>query len=143
MNKKVREKKKKLEELLKLLEKQDELFIFHESIKNYKSLETKEHTGFLKGRKMTAEHYIEELYSVQSNMDYTTLSFPSIEWLIFMVINLFDGCVASSKKDALQETAMALGAKVYEEAAKAQQEQESNETKEDKKDDVIDAEFEE
>ena len=103
MNKKVREKKKKLEELLKLLEKQDELFIFHESIKNYKSLETKEHTGFLKGRKMTAEHYIEELYSVQSNMDYTTLSFPSIEWLIFMVINLFDGCVASSKKDALQD----------------------------------------
>ena len=48
-----------------------------------------------------------------------------------------------AKKDALQETAMALGAKVYEEAAKAQQEQESNETKEDKKDDVIDAEFEE
>ena len=103
MNKKVREKKKKLEELLKLLGKQDELFIFHESIKNYKSLETKEHTGFLKGRKMAAEHYIEQLYSVQSNMDYTTLSLPSIDWLIFMVINLFDGCVASSKKDALQD----------------------------------------
>lgn len=103
MNKKVREKKQKLEELLKFLEKQDELFIFHESLKNYKNLETKEHTGFLSGRKITAEHYIEQLYSVQSNMDYTTLSLPSIEWLIFMVINLFEGCVASSKKDALQD----------------------------------------
>ena len=51
-----------------------------------------------------------------------------------------------SKKDALQETAMAFATKVYEEAAKAQQEAqntESTETKEDKKDDVVDAEFEE
>ena len=47
-----------------------------------------------------------------------------------------------AKKDELQETAMELGAKVYEEAAKNQ---ENNETsnEEDKKDDVIDAEFEE
>ena len=47
-----------------------------------------------------------------------------------------------AKKDKLQETAMELGAKVYEEAAKNQ---ENNETsnEEDKKDDVIDAEFEE
>ena len=51
-----------------------------------------------------------------------------------------------TKKDALQETAMAFATKVYEEAAKAQQEAqntESTETKEDKKDDVVDAEFEE
>ena len=47
------------------------------------------------------------------------------------------------KKDALQEKAMELGAKVYEEAAK-EQNNESSESKEDKKDDgVVDAEFEE
>lgn len=53
-----------------------------------------------------------------------------------------------TKKDALQETAMALATKVYEEAAKqAQTEQANTETEEkndDKKDDtVVDAEFEE
>ena len=51
-----------------------------------------------------------------------------------------------TKKEALQETAMAFATKVYEEAAKAaqaNQTEESNDSKEDKKDDVIDAEFEE
>ena len=48
------------------------------------------------------------------------------------------------KKEALTETAMAFATKVYEEAAKnTQTEQASNEAKEDKKDDVIDAEYEE
>jgi molecular chaperone DnaK len=46
-----------------------------------------------------------------------------------------------AKKDELQETAMQLGAKVYEEAAKANEA--AGEEAEDKKDDVIDAEFEE
>ena len=46
-----------------------------------------------------------------------------------------------AKKDELQETAMQLGAKVYEEAAKANEA--ASEEAEDKKDDVIDAEFEE
>ncbi|HPF83428.1 MAG TPA: molecular chaperone DnaK [Bacilli bacterium] len=52
-----------------------------------------------------------------------------------------------TKKDALQEKAMEFGAKVYEEAQKASaanaSTEDANETKEDKKDDVIDAEFEE
>ena len=49
-----------------------------------------------------------------------------------------------AKKDALQETAMAFATKVYEEAAKkAQEENKTDESKDDKKDDVIDAEFEE
>ena len=53
-----------------------------------------------------------------------------------------------SKKDALQETAMAFATKVYEEAAKKAQEEQNNtestESKDDKKDDtVVDAEFEE
>ncbi len=50
-----------------------------------------------------------------------------------------------AKKEKLQETAMELGAKVYEEAAKkAQAENKETENKSDKKDDdVIDAEFEE
>jgi len=49
-----------------------------------------------------------------------------------------------TKKEALQETAMAFATKVYEEAAKqAQAEQVDETTSEDKKDDVIDAEFEE
>ena len=48
------------------------------------------------------------------------------------------------KKEALTETAMAFATKVYEEAAKnSQAEQANNETTEDKKDDVIDAEYEE
>ena len=45
-----------------------------------------------------------------------------------------------AKKDELQETAMELGAKVYEEAAKNQENNEAS-NEEDKKDDVIDAEF--
>ncbi|MEG1146219.1 MAG: molecular chaperone DnaK [Bacilli bacterium] len=48
-----------------------------------------------------------------------------------------------TKKEALQETAMAFGAKVYEEAAKNNQSQEEATSTEEKKDDVIDAEFEE
>ena len=50
-----------------------------------------------------------------------------------------------AKKDALQEKAMEFGAKVYEEANKAQaaNQDSEEEVKEDKKDDVIDAEFEE
>ena len=52
-----------------------------------------------------------------------------------------------TKKDALSETAMAFATKVYEEAAKAQQENNTESTtedkKEEKKDDAIDAEFEE
>ena len=46
-----------------------------------------------------------------------------------------------SKKDKLNETAMALATKVYE--AQAKQSQSENNTSEDKKDDVIDGEFEE
>ena len=48
--------------------------------------------------------------------------------------------VIKTKKEALQEKAMELGAKVYEQAAAANREAEGNE--ETKKDDVIDAEFE-
>ena len=53
-----------------------------------------------------------------------------------------------TKKDALQETAMAFATKVYEEAAKAAQAEQGSESTEDtsddkKDDDVIDAEFEE
>ena len=50
-----------------------------------------------------------------------------------------------TKKDALNETAMSLSAKVYEQAAKANQanQESTTDTKEDKKDDVIDAEYEE
>ena len=49
---------------------------------------------------------------------------------------------AKEKKDKLNETAMALATKVYEEAAKKSQEENKEETKNDKKDDdVIDAEF--
>ena len=46
-----------------------------------------------------------------------------------------------SKKDKLNETAMALATKVYE--AQAKQSQSENNTSEDKKDDVIDGKFEE
>ena len=50
-----------------------------------------------------------------------------------------------SKKDALNETAMSLSAKVYEQAAQANQanQESTTDAKEDKKDDVIDAEYEE
>ena len=49
-----------------------------------------------------------------------------------------------AKKEKLMETAMAFATKVYEEAAKQQQANESTDTKEDKKDDnVVDAEYEE
>ena len=51
-----------------------------------------------------------------------------------------------AKKDALNETAMALATKVYEQAAKENQTnstESTSDTKEDKKDDVIDAEYEE
>ena len=51
-----------------------------------------------------------------------------------------------TKKDKLQETAMAFATKVYEEAAKqagAEQATTETDSKEEKKDDVIDAEFEE
>ena len=50
-------------------------------------------------------------------------------------------------KDELQEKAMALATKVYEEAAKANQAEsegtEEKETKKSKKDDVMDADYEE
>lgn len=49
-----------------------------------------------------------------------------------------------TKKEKLQETAMAFATKIYEEAAKqTQAEQGKEDSNEDKKDDVIDAEFEE
>jgi molecular chaperone DnaK len=52
-----------------------------------------------------------------------------------------------AKKDKLNESAMALATKVYEEAAKKAQEEQANnkdeEVKEDKKDNVVDAEYEE
>ena len=48
-----------------------------------------------------------------------------------------------AKKDKLQETAMAFATKVYEQAAKESQANQTSETAEEKKDDVIDAEYEE
>ena len=48
-----------------------------------------------------------------------------------------------TKKDKLNETAMAFATKVYEEAAKKAQAEQSDTTESDKKDDVQDAEFEE
>ena len=51
-----------------------------------------------------------------------------------------------TKKEKLNETAMALATKVYEEAAKksqAEQENSTSESKDDKKDNVVDAEYEE
>ncbi|MBR1717776.1 MAG: Hsp70 family protein, partial [Bacilli bacterium] len=46
-----------------------------------------------------------------------------------------------TKKDALQETAMAFAQKVYEDIAKQQQEAQNNTESSDKKDDTIDAEY--
>lgn len=53
--------------------------------------------------------------------------------------------LVKTKKDALNETAMSLSAKVYEQAAQANQanQESTTDAKEDKKDDVIDAEYEE
>ena len=99
----------KITELIKATEKKiqeqnnfdlDNIFIFHESLKLYSSIETGRggHSGF-EGRKLSIMSYIDDLYSMSNST-----TFPlSREDLGFIAINLMPGAAAADFKDPLQK----------------------------------------
>lgn len=99
----------KITELIKATEKKiqeqnnfdlDNIFIFHESLKLYSSIETGRggHSGF-EGRKLSIMSYIDDLYSMSNST-----TFPlSREDLGFIAINLMPGAAAADFKDPLEK----------------------------------------
>ena len=93
---------------------------------------------FTKGIEVFEEAYKEGLFT---RLYTTNLSYVPKE-----ALEKDDIDDIKSKTEALNETAMALATKVYEEASKKQAEENKEEEKEDKndkKDDVVDADYEE
>lgn len=99
----------KITELIKATEKKiqeqnnfdlDNIFIFHESLKLYSSIETGRggRSGF-EGRKLSIMSYIDDLYSMSNST-----TFPlSREDLGFIAINLMPGAAAADFKDPLEK----------------------------------------
>lgn len=99
MNKTIDEAYQEMEKILKAIDSQEELFVYHESLKNYKSIESGENKVF-HGREMKALTYLDELYAVQKGGGLTP---PSIKYLEFLILNLFSGAVANQYKDVLEK----------------------------------------
>lgn len=99
MNNSIDNAYQQLEKLLKVLDSKEDLFVYHESLKNYKSIESGESKIF-HGRELKAFTYLDELYAVQSGGGLTP---PSINYLKFLILNLFSGGIAHQYKDILEK----------------------------------------
>lgn len=99
MNKEIHRQVKILEKELKDNKlKIDNLFVYHESIKLYKSAETNELSTF-KGRDMIILNYLDELYTANG---LAQLSLPQKESLEFLALNLSSAAVGSEYKSTLE-----------------------------------------
>ncbi len=99
MNTALSEAYAQLNNILKATGSKEDLFIYHESLKNYKAIERGEKIP-LHGRELKAFTYLDELYAVQKGGGLTP---PSIHYLEFLILNLFDGAVAHRYKDTLEK----------------------------------------
>lgn len=99
MNDAVNSQIKEMNNLLKTQKNLDiqNLFVYHESLKLYKSAETNESKGF-HGRDMLILNYIDDMYSANN---LAKLELPDRNTLYFLALNLGAGAVAADKKDDL------------------------------------------
>lgn len=100
MNKNINKEIKRMEELIKKLNLQiDNLFVYHESLKLYKSAETDESNSF-HGRDLVILSYIDQLYAANG---IAGLSLPDKTSLALLALNLSPQAVGGrSAQNALQ-----------------------------------------
>lgn len=105
MNRAIRDTTDKITDTLHKLDakgvKTEDIFIYHESLKLYKSIEAK-NTGSVKfhGRDLEILTYIDELYSL-SGLD--GLKLPQRETLQFLALNIANLAVGSAQKNILAQ----------------------------------------
>ena len=99
MNDAVNSQIKEMNTLLKTQKNLDiqNLFVYHESLKLYKSAETNESEGF-HGRDMLILNYIDDMYGADN---LAKLELPDRNTLYFLALNLGSEAVAADKKDDL------------------------------------------
>ncbi len=99
MNKTADDMLKEIRKTRKTLDiKLNNLFVYHESLKLYKSAETDEMSSF-HGRDMIILSYLDSLYSANGLAD---LELPQREGLEFLVLNLAEGAVGSGFKETVE-----------------------------------------
>lgn len=103
MNRSARETTERINQTLRELDKRgiktEDIFIYHESLKLYKTVEsgTSGSKGF-HGRDLEILAYIDELYSMAG---FQALKLPQRDALEFLAVNLAEGTVGASAKNAL------------------------------------------
>ena len=104
MNRAVKDSTDKINRTLRELDKHgiktEDIFIYHESLKLYKTMESNEAGGSNKfhGRDLEILAYIDELYSMAG---FQALELPQREALEFLAVNIAQGTVGASSKNAL------------------------------------------
>ena len=88
-----------LEKIAQMNSQIDNLFVYHESVKLYKTAETGEFNYF-HGRDMVILNYIDELYSMNG---LANLELPQKDALYFLTLNLSKLAVGGQFKDSLQK----------------------------------------
>ena len=76
----------------------DNLFVYHQSLKLYKSAETNEMNGF-HGRDLKIQHYFDKLYSANGTAD---LDLPNRDLLEMLSLNLSSEAIGSGQKAAME-----------------------------------------
>lgn len=87
MNRQIKELEEQLKKELQQIEEINfnDFFIFHESIKLYKTMETKSRNVGFHGRELTILNYIDELYTVNG---LSNLVLPQKDALEMIALNL-------------------------------------------------------
>lgn len=103
MNSIVEEQTQAIDTLLQKMESEgldvDDVFIYHDSLKLYKSMETGESNRF-EGRELNILNYIDEMYAINNLGD---LALPQKDALQFLIMNLPEGAVGSGQKDTIEK----------------------------------------
>ena len=100
MNNEIQEAIDQVNELIESLEiPLDNLFVYHESLKLYKTVETGEKGGF-HGRDLTIMHYLDKLYSANGTAG---LVLPIRDSLDFLLLNIPNGAVGEGLQSTLED----------------------------------------
>ena len=102
MNRQIKELEEQLKKELQQIEEINfnDFFIFHESIKLYKTMETKSRNVGFHGRELTILNYIDELYTVNGLSD---LVLPQKDALEMIALNLSNEAIGGQYKEDIQK----------------------------------------
>jgi len=103
MTDEINEQIKKMENLINNLKLPlDDLFVYHESLKLYKTAESNESFKGFHGRDLNAIAFLDKLYSMDG-IPNSGLDLPSRANLDFLMLNLAQGAVGHNLKSTVED----------------------------------------